>query len=464
MFAMWASSLIYRFPFATSLLLPLAICFFLLSAQSVRAATFPDVLSEHDNFTAVENLAERGIVNGYPDGTFKPNREVNRAEALAIILKGLNIADSAEPFDEVIFKDVKTDQWFYPFVMNAWNREIVKGYDDGTFKPGQTVNLVESLKMTLTAAGVKTENIMFDQLYYGMNPQAWYAPYAAFAESKHLIQAGDDGTTQPDQKITRAQLAEIVHRFLYVREHGGVAFDVTTNWYSYQNPANHYQIKYPRGWEVHKGTKNTTFWKRDYFNNQVWYTRLYPNAARISASYFDNKEALSAKDYFKKIRTQNDALFEGQQVSYSEATISGLPVLKFSFLDRNISDLYAYLPDKKVLVFYGEWGSGGLARDFEFFIPLMYDSLTYLSNTAEDSELNTIAERLEFAREHLLVESKGNDILKLFPDRHLLLTDTLGVGTGPVDYLYTQEGDVTLKYERGSDIVLDMQSGATTAF
>lgn len=461
--AMWAPRFVYRF-YSVAWAFFLSAFSLALFPSYALAATFPDLLSEHDNFTAIENLSERGIIKGYPDGTFQPNREVNRAEALAIILKGLEIADNAETFDEVIFKDVKTDQWFYQFVMNAWRREIVKGYSDGTFKPGQTVNLVESLKMILTAAGVQTDDITFDQLYDGMNPQAWYASYAAFAESKHLIEAGDDGTVHPDQKITRAQLAEIVHRFLYVREHGGAAFDVTTNWYSYQNPANRYQVKYPRGWEFHKGTKNTTFWKRDYLNNQVWYTRLYPNAARVSASYFDNKEGLSAKDYFKKIRSQNDLLFKDQHAQYTETTLSNLPILRFSAPSRNILDLYAYLPDSKILVLYGEWGSGGLARDFERFIPLMYDSFAYLEDTAGHSELNTIAERLEFAREHLLVESKGNEVLKLFPDRRLLSTDTLGVGTGPVDYFYTQEGDVTLKYERGSDVVLDMQNGATTAF
>lgn len=436
-----------------------------LNLPRAFAATFPDVPSSHDNFMAIEDLSKKGIIKGYPDNTFQPEREVNRAEALAIILKGLNIEIPPEiQMNEVIFPDVKTDSWFYPFVMNGWRLAIVKGYSDNTFKPGQTVNLVESLKMIITAAGVTIADTKLPNLYKGLDNTAWYAPYANFAESKNLIQAGDDGLVHPDAKITRGELAELVYRFLKVRENNGQAFDLTLNWYTYENPLNNYQIKYPRGWEVHKGTKNTTFWKRDYLNKQIWYTRLYLNSGRISVSYFDNPDKLTAVDFFKNIKEKNSKIFGELQVAYTEKSINNLSTLRVSVSDKHVLDFYVYLPNNKILVFYGEWGNGPLGRDLAKHIGLVYDSFLYVAENTENSGLNTIQEKLEHVRENLLVENKGQEILNLFSDRQLIETDIIGVGTGPVDYYYTQEGDITLKYERASNTILDIQNGNTTMF
>ena len=73
-------------------------------------------------------------------------------------------------------------------------------------------------------------------------------------------------------------------------------------------------------------------------------------------------------------------------------------------------------------------------------------------------------EFLSKVRKNLLVADKGQETLDLFTGLELIETDTIGIGTGPVDYYYSPEYDLTLKYERNSNIILDLQETKTTAF
>ncbi|MDA0376137.1 MAG: S-layer homology domain-containing protein [bacterium] len=92
---------------------------------------------------------DMGIVDGYDDGTFKPDAPINRAEAL----KMLFVASKLKPFDESDFSgrfsDVRKGDWFEPHVSNALSYEFVEGYEDRTFRPGQSITRAEASKIVL---------------------------------------------------------------------------------------------------------------------------------------------------------------------------------------------------------------------------------------------------------------------------------------------------------------------------
>ena len=96
-------------------------------------------------YTAYEN----SIVDGYDDGTFKPDAPINRAEALKIIF----LASKLEPFDDIDysdrFSDVRPGDWYEEYVSSALSYEFVEGYDDGTFRPGQSITRAEASKIVL---------------------------------------------------------------------------------------------------------------------------------------------------------------------------------------------------------------------------------------------------------------------------------------------------------------------------
>ena len=84
--------------------LPFFVAAFLLFSQA-SYAVFSDVSSDSQYYEAIEYLQENGIVEGYADGSFRPNQEVNRAEALKIILLGSRVL-VPEIQDQDIFPDV----------------------------------------------------------------------------------------------------------------------------------------------------------------------------------------------------------------------------------------------------------------------------------------------------------------------------------------------------------------------
>ncbi|PIR54421.1 hypothetical protein COU75_00915 [Candidatus Peregrinibacteria bacterium CG10_big_fil_rev_8_21_14_0_10_42_8] len=90
-----------------------------------------------------------GIVDGYPDGSFKADAPINRAEALKILF----LATQLPPFDdqsyENIFSDVTDDDWFAEYIHDALSYAFIEGYDDGTFKPGQSITRAEASKLVL---------------------------------------------------------------------------------------------------------------------------------------------------------------------------------------------------------------------------------------------------------------------------------------------------------------------------
>jgi len=82
---------------------------------------------------AVDYLNENGIIQGYPDGYFRPDRIINRAEALKIIFESRGMTPGEDTASG--FPDVEMKAWFAKYVTQAKKMNIIEGYNDGTYKP-----------------------------------------------------------------------------------------------------------------------------------------------------------------------------------------------------------------------------------------------------------------------------------------------------------------------------------------
>lgn len=150
--------------------------------------------SGHLNETAINYLQENDIVSGYSDGTYRPDNQINRAEFLKIILESLNIEFDSEGY---CFPDVQSD-WYAPYVCKAKSIGIISGYPDGYFRPGNKINLVESLKIILEAYDVS--------LNYGYSE--WYEPYYYFMQDNELLMFVN---TTISHEITRGEMAQLIY-------------------------------------------------------------------------------------------------------------------------------------------------------------------------------------------------------------------------------------------------------------
>src|SRR3989338_10039459 len=102
--------------------------FFLLMILGIFSATqiafaqsaFPDVDEKHPYLKAIEFLKKNTVISGYPDGTFKPGKTVNRAELLKILIEGsgYEVPDAIED----CFPDVLKDKWFSKYICFAKNK------------------------------------------------------------------------------------------------------------------------------------------------------------------------------------------------------------------------------------------------------------------------------------------------------------------------------------------------------
>ncbi len=97
----------------------------------------------------VYTAVREGIVEGYPDNTFRPDNDVNRAEALKILLLSSNIKPPEDYDNPLPFNDVKTSDWFFPYVKDAIDLDVIEGYGDGTFRPANPMSRAEASKILL---------------------------------------------------------------------------------------------------------------------------------------------------------------------------------------------------------------------------------------------------------------------------------------------------------------------------
>ncbi len=118
---------------------------FILLSNSSFAYIFSDIHNSNYYLNSTQYLYVKNIIKGYTDGKFRTEQKINRAETLKILLEGNNI-NLLDP-DEDCFPDISIKDWFSPYVCTAKKLGIIDGYPDKTFKPEQTVTKVEALKM-----------------------------------------------------------------------------------------------------------------------------------------------------------------------------------------------------------------------------------------------------------------------------------------------------------------------------
>lgn len=108
------------------------------------SASYKDAPFSKPEAAAISLLTKLGIVSGNPDGTFAPRRALTRAEFLKIALVGNGMTIGAS---QSCFPDVRSSDWFSSYVCTAQTNGVIQGYDDGLFRPDRSVNYAEALKI-----------------------------------------------------------------------------------------------------------------------------------------------------------------------------------------------------------------------------------------------------------------------------------------------------------------------------
>lgn len=201
-------------------------------AGLAQAATFPDVTAKDSYFKAVEYFAQLGVIEGYTDANtgfkyFKPTNAVNRAEAVKMLLAGSTKSYAiGTSVSSSVFPDVKTGDWFAPYVSVAKTAGIVKGNDkSGLFEPGRTVNKAELMKMVIMANGIDLGGKLTDVRKTSMpdvKSTDWFYDYMRFGKSYGIIFPDSLGKLDPGKALTRGEVAEILYNTVKISKGGAI--------------------------------------------------------------------------------------------------------------------------------------------------------------------------------------------------------------------------------------------------
>ncbi len=160
----------------------------------------------------IVQLYTEGIVSGYPDNTFRPDQEITRAETLKIALERFGLAE--EEGETPSFTDLDAGLWHYEYIKTGWTLEVIEGYsEDNTFRPQNNINRAEALRI-LIEAGFLSEDLTVPSSTEGnlddVTSSHWFAHYSGFATTQGIIQGYSDALFHGERKITRAQVCKIV--------------------------------------------------------------------------------------------------------------------------------------------------------------------------------------------------------------------------------------------------------------
>lgn len=131
--------------------IPALLLAILLLTSTALATSFPDVDESAVYADAAEYLNEIGVMQGDTQGNFNPNQTVTRAQMAAIICRTLGEAENLIT-DGTRFTDVPASYWANGYIARAAELGIISGYQDGTFKPGNTVTYEQAITMVIRAA------------------------------------------------------------------------------------------------------------------------------------------------------------------------------------------------------------------------------------------------------------------------------------------------------------------------
>jgi endo-1,4-beta-xylanase len=169
-------------------------------------------ISKHWAKDFITDLISKGIISGYADGTIKPDQNISRAELAVIIIKALGLKPAANT--KVDFADAKNiPSWALSYIALAKEKGIIQGNADKTFLPNKECTRQEAITMIMRAfkLGESSKELKFKDV---KDIQQWSYKFIAKATELELIKGYPDNTFKPGNSITRAELFTVVYKCL----------------------------------------------------------------------------------------------------------------------------------------------------------------------------------------------------------------------------------------------------------
>ena len=188
---------------------------FITASPSLAQTTFSDVSSNYWAAQFIQQLSQRGVIAGFPDGSFRPEEPVTRAQFAAMVNKAFQKAQQRQP---ISFADVPSNYWASSAIQQAYTIGFLSGYPGNRFEPNQAIpreQVLVSLAngLAYTPSG-NTESTL--QYFNDASNIASYArsPIAAATEKQIVVNYPNVKFLNPTATATRAQVAAFIYQAL----------------------------------------------------------------------------------------------------------------------------------------------------------------------------------------------------------------------------------------------------------
>ncbi|MBR2068262.1 MAG: S-layer homology domain-containing protein [Candidatus Gastranaerophilales bacterium] len=184
------------------------------AAADINHQQYPDVFDSYWASSDINRLTEQCVLEGYPDGMFKPNRKVSRAEMAAMVVKGYNL-DVTSNASALTFKDVPKNHWAHDFISKGVAENMIAGKTSDRFAPNENISRTEAL--TIMAKGIncpmdcaKAEEIL-SRYKDGSSVPSWAKEHVAKAiDNGALKHERNQDFIRPADKTTRAEASAML--------------------------------------------------------------------------------------------------------------------------------------------------------------------------------------------------------------------------------------------------------------
>lgn len=199
------------------------VLFMMLGFTSLASSAkeYKDLPKDHWAYKQIQILTDFDIVVGYPDGNYRPEQLVTRAEFSSIVVKAFD-QENAKITNPKNYSDVRDWEWFYGVVQRAAMFDLMKGYPDGSFNPYGTVSrghVLSTIVNALTTATITNEkalDVLENRFSDYKDIPDWLIIAAGKAEILGMVvsEPGQEGYINANRPATRAELAAFIVKML----------------------------------------------------------------------------------------------------------------------------------------------------------------------------------------------------------------------------------------------------------
>jgi len=180
---------------------------------------FNDVSADDPNYHIFHHLHDVGIMRAYPDGNFYPEKFVTRAEAITVALRAGGIVIPANyDTSKIPFPDVNPNEWYAPAIARANSLGLIYIEPGGNFAPNAAITKAEFLAFLFNATNVNLKKYTNNSrnIAKDVPADAWFAPVFAYAKQFQIAYLPATNLYSPQKALTRREVAVMTYRQLRV--------------------------------------------------------------------------------------------------------------------------------------------------------------------------------------------------------------------------------------------------------